>query len=237
MADIDPVTHLRSRGTMDSELSQNLCEAAAKKRPLSVIMADIDHFKRVNDTHGHQKGDSVLAEVAARIASVAEGKGLAYRYGGEELVVLLGNHSTQEAIAVAERMRRELESAQIAGLAVTASFGVSTFPEHGGNSAEVIKAADTALYDAKNRGRNLVRVFGEPEPAKAPRQPERKLPVPGSLTERQKDELRKQYFRSHSIRCPEDDAALDVQEITQASAHPITRLLVWCKLCGLSGEL
>jgi diguanylate cyclase (GGDEF)-like protein len=233
----DALTKLWNRGCFDSELPHNIAEEERTKQPLSLIMVDIDHFKEVNDTHGHLKGDDVLAGVASCILSVTKNKGRVYRYGGEEIVVILNNYDTQEAIAVAERIRRTLESTPIADISVTASFGVGTFPDHGGNSTEIIKAADTALYDAKNRGRNLVRVVGEPEPPKdKKREPERKLPSPGALTEQQKRELRRQYFMGVSIRCPRDRAILEVHETTEVG-KPTTGLLIWCKMCGLSETL
>lgn len=234
----DSLTQLGTREAMDSELSQALVEATSRKCPLSLVMMDIDHFKKVNDTHGHPKGDAVLAETAARIISVAEGKGRAYRYGGEEIAILLPNHNTQEAIAVAERARRTLEDAPIGGLTVTASFGVATSPDHGNASAGIVKAADAALYDAKDRGRNLVRVYGEPPPAQPDkaREPERKPPTPGSLTDEEKDQLRLEYFRTHQILCPKDGAILAVSE-SHAIGKPTASLLIQCKYCGLVERL
>lgn len=237
MADRDALTGLWARGTLDAELPGSLSHAATAKCPLSVVMIDLDHFKRINDTHGHQTGDAVLSAIAACIDSVADGKGRVYRYGGEEIVMMLPNHTTQEAIAVAERVRREIESAPIAGIGVTASLGVSTYPDHATDPVGIIKCADVALYDAKNRGRNLVRIFGEPAPPKEKtRSPDRKLPTPGSLTERQRDDLRRQYFRTHVIYCPTDRAVLQVQEMN-ALGVTTPHLLVWCKLCGLTQEL
>ncbi len=236
MSDRDALTQLWTRGCFDSELVQNLADAERAKQPLSLIMIDIDHFKVVNDTHGHQKGDEVLAGVAACILSIIGNKGRVYRYGGEEMAVVLDNYEIREAIAVAERIRRQLELIPIVGISISASFGVGTFPDHGRSITEIIKAADTALYDAKNRGRNLVRVFGEPEPKDKKREPERKLPSPGSLTEKQKSELRQQYFRGVEIKCPKDGAILEVRESTeigQATVH----LFIWCKMCGLNERL
>lgn len=132
------------------------------------------------------------------------------------MVVILDNYDTQEASAVAERIRRNLEATPISDISVTASLGVGTFPDHGGSSAEIIKAADTALYDAKNRGLNLVRIFGEPEPPKDKiREPERKLPSGSALTEDEKGMLREQYFRGDGIKCPRDKAILEVHESTE----------------------
>lgn len=230
----DSLTKLLTRGDFDAELPQTLADAERANRPLSLIIVDIDHFKNVNDTYGHQKGDEVLAGVAACIASVVENKGRVYRYGGEEIVVVLNNHNIQEATTVAERARRQLESERIADISVTASFGVSTFPDHGRSSADIIRAADTALYDAKNRGRNLVRISGEPEPPKDQvREPERKLPSHGVLTEKEKSMLREQYFRGVTIRCPRDRAILKVNEFTEIGKATAS-LHIWCKMCGLT---
>lgn len=201
-------------------------------------MIDIDHFKAVNDTHGHAAGDLVLKGVARIIRSVVEGKGEAYRYGGEEMMTLLPNHSKEEALAVAERIRRTLESHEEQGIRVTASFGVATVGEHGNDAASLLKAADTALYDAKKRGRNLVRFFGEPEPVfpERIREPERKAPVPGGLTADQKRFLRKQYLQGRTIKCLKDLTPLEVVDITDDDSVG-REFLVTCPLCGQSEEL
>jgi diguanylate cyclase (GGDEF)-like protein len=236
VADRDALTKLLTRGAFESEFPLRIDDAMKSSSPLSVVMVDIDYFKAVNDRYGHQKGDEVLIGVAASISSVVEGKGMVYRYGGEELVIVLFNHSIQEAIAVAERARRELESAEINGLKVTASFGVSTFPYHGKNNTELINGADSALYDAKNKGRNLVRVFNEPAPVQKVREPKKRLPEHGTLSEKEMTDLRSNYFRSLRIFCPKDEAILDVTEITEPGvATP--KLLIWCKLCGLREEI
>jgi diguanylate cyclase (GGDEF)-like protein len=235
MEDQDALTKLWSRGKFDSEFAQCFTEATNSGRPLSLVMADIDHFKAVNDTYGHQVRDTVLARVAECIATIAEGKGRVYRYGGEEIALVLNNHDVREATAVAERARRKLESIQIKNISVTASFGVGTFPDHGHTGAEIIKAADTALYDAKNRGRNLVRVFKEPPPTDKAREPERKLPKPGAFTEEQKAQLRQQHFQGYHIRCQRDGAILSVKEITEIGSAT-ARLIVSCKMCGLIEE-
>jgi diguanylate cyclase (GGDEF)-like protein len=201
-------------------------------------MVDIDHFKKVNDTHGHPKGDAVLIETAAAIISIVEGKGRAYRYGGEEIAILLPNHNTQEAIAVAERARRTLEGAPISGLTITASFGIGVFPDHGSTDAELVSAADKALYDAKNRGRNLVRAFGEPPPAQPDkaREPERKPPTPGGLTEEEKERLRLLHFRGQAITCPNDGAILRVNE-SQTIGSARATLFAHCRMCGWNQQL
>lgn len=232
----DALTQLWTRGKMDSELPQHLAEATKTARPLSLILVDIDHFKYVNDTHGHQMGDTVLTAVAALIVAATTGKGQVYRYGGEEMLIVLPNHDVQEATVVAERARRELASAQIGGLTVTASFGVGTFPDHGSSISGLIKAADTAMYDAKNRGRNLVRVSGEPAPqADKPRVPERKLPQPGVLTDEEQQNIRNRHFAGFDVRCPKDGALLRVQEIGSLGSATVD-LVVQCKSCGLTDQ-
>jgi diguanylate cyclase (GGDEF)-like protein len=205
--------------------------------PLSLIMADIDHFKAVNDTYGHPKGDDVLKEVAACVASTVEGKGLAFRYGGEEMTIVLPNHDQHEATAVAERIRVTVDARRPGGLTVTASFGVATFPAHAATWEELLSQADAAMYDAKNRGRNLVRVHGDAEPlTPTERAPSRRQPEPGGLTEAEAEAVRKEYFVEHLVRCPRDGAILDVRELGEMGRSTVT-LHVWCKLCGLQEEV
>jgi len=228
---------LLDRASFDADIARDVEQALRMPNPLALVFVDIDHFKCVNDTHGHQKGDAVLRGVTGRITAVAQGKGAVYRYGGEEIVLVLPNHTTEEAIAVAERARREIENQPFDGVAVTASFGLGVLGEHATTCAELIKAADAAVYDAKNRGRNLVRVFGEPEPPKAgPREPKRRKPEPGRLTEKQRSQMRSNHFQGCRIVCPEDGAILDVRELnTMGSA---TRgLLIYCPMCGLNEGL
>ena len=120
------------------------------------MLADIDHFKKVNDAHGHQAGDAVFRDVAARLESVALGKGRVYRYGGEEITIILRNHSVAEGLAVAERARRHIEKDPIHGISVSMSFGLASFPDHASDAEGLVRCADQALYDAKNRGRKTL---------------------------------------------------------------------------------
>lgn len=112
--------------------------------------------RKVNDTSGHQAGDAVLTELARRLKKTVSGKGFAYRYGGEEFAVILPNHTTDEALAVAERVRRSVEGEAVGGLSVTSSYGVALVPAHASTIEQWLKKADEALYDAKHLGRNLV---------------------------------------------------------------------------------
>jgi len=133
------------------------CEAAARySAPLSLVMVDIDHFKKVNDTHGHLAGDRVLKGVADVIRRSVRGKSgeSAYRYGGEELAILLPRLPLAKAAQVAERVRAAIEARPIAGIAVTASLGVAQYAT--GAYEQLVARADAALYAAKKGGRNRV---------------------------------------------------------------------------------
>lgn len=156
---IDAVTGIFERGKLDTDLAK-IGDRKSDDSPVSFAMIDLDHFKTFNDNYGHAAGDEILRAVAQKIATVVRGKGEAYRYGGEELSVVLPNHSLTEATAVAERIRNEIASIRIASLAdcsVTASLGVATIPETSENAETLSLDADRALYEAKHSGRNRVR--------------------------------------------------------------------------------
>jgi diguanylate cyclase (GGDEF)-like protein len=140
--------------------------------PLSLVMLDIDKFKSVNDTYGHQQGDRVLVEVARVMHRLSRDVDLPARYGGEEMAVVLPQTDLRGAEQLAERMRVAIESLQIQRLdgggllPITASFGVASFPAIAGDKTALIAAADAALYRAKRGGRNRVE---RAEPATATR--------------------------------------------------------------------
>jgi diguanylate cyclase (GGDEF)-like protein len=134
--------------------------AARYGEPLSLIMVDVDHFKKVNDTHGHVAGDKVLKGVAEILRKKVRG-GSAYRYGGEEMAVLLPKAGLEGAVQVAERLRAAIEAHKIAGVKVTASFGVAQFEAGLADPPALVEKADAALYRAKESGRN--RVVGAPD--------------------------------------------------------------------------
>ncbi len=163
LAETDGLTSLYNRGYLESILPQFFDEARQTGLPLSVIFADIDHFKKINDNYGHQVGDSILIAVARILKSAMRASDIAARYGGEEFVCLLPNTPVEGTQMVAERLRTAVASASHKGennqeINVTASFGCATFsPEHGFSSpAEFLEEADRCLYAAKHMGRNRV---------------------------------------------------------------------------------
>jgi len=160
--DLLPCLYRRRIFDMDLQTFANQASSAA---PLGLVMVDIDHFKAFNDSHGHPTGDAVLKAVAGLLAARSKGKGKAYRYGGEEFVLLLPNYTADECVALAESIRRRLEAAPLTenGLQVTASLGIAVLPDHTSDAKTLVELADKALYKAKELGRNLVRVAGEPD--------------------------------------------------------------------------
>ncbi len=155
--ELDVLLPIANRRAYEEQLS-HYAAAATENNPLSLVLVDVDHFKSFNDNHGHEVGDSVLVEIAKVLRAVTTGQGDAFRYGGEELVMLLPNHTLREAESVAERARRSIESIQLPGLdeTITASFGVATLPQTTTDASQFFKQADEALYTSKNDGRNRV---------------------------------------------------------------------------------
>ena len=156
----DPLTGLANRRAFDDALAQEVARAAAAGAPLAVVALDVDHFKRVNDAHGHAAGDAVLAEVAARAHAALRGGDLLARVGGEEFAAILPGASLAQAREAAERIRARIAAAPIlaagASLAVTASLGCASLSpdDRGGDS--LLARADARLYEAKAAGRDRV---------------------------------------------------------------------------------
>jgi len=157
----DPLTGLHNRRYMESHLGSLVTQATQSGQTLSILVADIDYFKKVNDTYGHDAGDNVLREFATRLRRNTRGIDLACRLGGEEFVIIMPDTELPRALQVAERLRACIASepfqvnAEIA-LEVTASVGVSTLERREDTPETLFKRADTALYSAKRRGRNRV---------------------------------------------------------------------------------
>jgi diguanylate cyclase (GGDEF)-like protein len=168
-ADHDDLLPLLRRKSFDQDLSKFLVDAESAATPVALLMIDVDHFKRVNDDHGHQVGDEALKSVASAVKHVVSGKGRAYRYGGEEMAVLAINLDAAEAVALGERIRKEIgrEKRTSKALEITVSVGVAVYPIHASDARTLVARADGALYRAKNDGRNLTRV-GDEEGSLAP---------------------------------------------------------------------
>jgi diguanylate cyclase (GGDEF)-like protein len=157
----DPLTKLFNRRYLEETLVRELANGKRTSQKLGLVMIDIDHFKKYNDTHGHDAGDFVLAEIANLIRSKLRSGDIACRYGGEELVLVMPGASKEVAANRAQLVRELVEKhaflykgQDLSG--VTVSMGVSNYPEDGDNASLLMKAADTALYRAKDEGRNCV---------------------------------------------------------------------------------
>lgn len=232
--EIDELTGLFRRGAFDLGLADCFNDSSTSEEPITLIMVDLDKFKSINDTHGHPCGDEVLQVVAGIIKQTVGAKGRCYRYGGEEISILLKNYTADEAASLAERIRLRIESSQVGSkqLAVTASFGIAESPAHARTATDILKAADTALYEAKSLGRNLVRITGEPKPTPtSPRAVTRKQPDPNTLTEKEAETIRAHYFTYHHAFCPREGAQLRIIE-SDATDQLTPSLFVRCALCG-----
>jgi diguanylate cyclase (GGDEF)-like protein len=166
MAAIDVLTGLFNRRHLFARIGSEFARAERAvrrhepKEDIGFILVDIDHFKAINDTHGHQAGDEVLKQFSTRLKSLIRAYDVIGRYGGEEFLVMLPNTNAAEATVVAERMRRVLAETPIiigsATILVTASLGVASAPESGADAETAIHRADECLYRAKAAGRNRV---------------------------------------------------------------------------------
>ncbi|WP_075289146.1 PleD family two-component system response regulator [Pararhizobium arenae] len=162
LAVTDGLTGLHNRRYLDNHLKILVERAIARGRPLSVCITDIDRFKSVNDTYGHDAGDDVLREFARRVRATVRGADLACRYGGEEFVVVMPDTPADVATLIAERLRGIVEGQPFALaeastlLNITASLGIATLNLAGDTPESLLKRADTALYQAKANGRNQV---------------------------------------------------------------------------------
>ena len=162
----DSMTHLSNHQHFLEILSQEVSRAERYKHPLSLLMADIDHFKAINDNYGHLAGDRVIKAVAGTLQHEIRESDHVARYGGEEFAIILPDTKIQDAYVAAERIRKAIESLIIKYeenlIHFTMSFGMASFQiEEGTASHELIKRADSALYQAKKKGRNQCCVFGE----------------------------------------------------------------------------
>ena len=164
----DPLTGLFNRRYLEEALNQQLSRVSRTLHPLGVIMLDIDHFKQVNDTYGHPMGDALLSEMGQLLKSHVRAEDIACRYGGEEFIMIMPDASLEATQERAEFLRQAIKTLRVqkGGLSlegVTLSLGVAVYPEHGRTKESVLRAADAALYRAKQAGRNQVMVAENPK--------------------------------------------------------------------------
>ncbi len=160
-AQLDPLTNCYNRNYLTAALGDEVERWNSQSRPLSLIMLDIDHFKNVNDHHGHQVGDRVLCEIADICTANLRGADRICRYGGEEFAIVLPDTDHREAGIVAERIRQAVRQAQFKtarDVNVTVSLGVAEMSEVYSSPDALLRAADNALYRSKHSGRNQVNV-------------------------------------------------------------------------------
>ncbi|MBI4864677.1 MAG: sensor domain-containing diguanylate cyclase [Candidatus Riflebacteria bacterium] len=172
LAITDGLTQLHIHRYFQQRLKEEIARARRFRHPVSLVMLDIDHFKRFNDTYGHQQGDLVLITVARVIRTSIREVDIAARYGGEEFSVICPETNREEAAILAERLRQRVEETSVpsaAGpLSVTISLGVASFPTDGATQEQLIRIADTALYEAKENGRNRVVLAASQPPGPPP---------------------------------------------------------------------
>jgi diguanylate cyclase (GGDEF)-like protein len=167
----DGLTGLYLQRYFRQRVKEEFYRAERTHSPLSLMILDIDHFKRINDTYGHQAGDAVLAGIAERVLAKARKVDLTARYGGDEFVILLPDTAAEDALLLAERLHQAVSSEPLMlandnSVNLTVSIGVATYPTHASSIDELIRRADEALYWIKSHGRNRIRLYSFEIPAK-----------------------------------------------------------------------
>jgi diguanylate cyclase (GGDEF)-like protein len=163
----DELTGVANRRLLMERLTREIDRARRGERPLTALMLDLDHFKRVNDELGHAAGDQVLRAVARAVLDGVRRVDTVGRYGGEEFVVLLPEVSKAQGLTVAEKLRTTVHDLEPGGIRLTVSIGVAAFPQDATNGAELVEAADRALFAAKRSGRDRVVAFEREQVAQA----------------------------------------------------------------------
>ncbi|MFA5338288.1 MAG: diguanylate cyclase [Candidatus Omnitrophota bacterium] len=155
-AHTDTLTSLWNHGFFQYKLDEELLKAKSKNYPISILMIDLDDFKKFNDTYGHIQGDEALRKVSEQLKKTAREIDIICRYGGEEFSVILPFTNKDEALGIAETLRNNLADNNIAGYKFTVSIGLSNYPQDGQEKDVLIRKADMALYKAKREGKNKV---------------------------------------------------------------------------------
>ncbi|MCZ7663729.1 MAG: diguanylate cyclase [Thermoleophilia bacterium] len=170
----DPLTNLYNRRFFEKRAREEVARALRHQQPVTLLMLDVDRFKSINDVYGHQTGDKVLQTVAKHLRDSVRQSDICGRYGGEEFVLLLPNTPGRNAVFLADRLRSGVGDIMYTGLgipgdvAITISGGVATCPRDATTLEELVGRADTALYEAKNAGRNRIVQAGIPDPPLEP---------------------------------------------------------------------
>jgi diguanylate cyclase (GGDEF)-like protein len=159
-ASTDALTGLPNKRAIQDTTKRMAAQASRTVAPLSAIVFDLDHFKQINDTFGHERGDDVLAAVGAVLSATVRASDFVGRNGGEEFIMLLPDTDADRALVVAEKLRAAIGEIDVAGVqrAITVSLGIAAIPEHAGDGDQLVRSADRALYIAKTNGRNRTEI-------------------------------------------------------------------------------
>jgi diguanylate cyclase (GGDEF)-like protein len=153
----DVLTGIYNRYKFSQEINKEISRTKRYNLPLGLIMFDIDHFKQINDTYGHQTGDEVLKELCSLVKEIIRETDIFARWGGEEFMILCPHTNNQKIMVFAERIRKKIEEHKFSyGVKITISLGVSMYSNKEKDDKELLKRTDTALYKAKHKGRNCV---------------------------------------------------------------------------------
>jgi len=163
LAKVDKLTGLHNRQYFDKVSKDEFTKTKERNLDFSILFIDIDHFKNVNDTYGHKKGDDALRTIAQLIYASCRKSDFVARYGGEEIVVILPNTISRDAVSVSREINNIVakQTKKLLGIRITVSIGVATYPGDGENLKKILENADKALYQAKKSGRNRVFKFDE----------------------------------------------------------------------------
>jgi diguanylate cyclase len=159
---LDSLTQAYNRRAIQYLMEKEIARSGRANLPISILMIDVDRFKSINDTHGHAAGDVVLKYVAKTAAGQLRDQDLIGRYGGDEFLVVLPDTTELEALKIAERMRSKIEQTEIVigkrSVTTTLSIGVAELDRNAPDQQELIRRADAAMYESKNRGSNRVQL-------------------------------------------------------------------------------
>ncbi len=157
---VDELTGIHNRRYLREQIEPQIDEWISSRTPFSVVLVDIDHFKEINDVHGHIKGDAIIMEFADFLRKAMRGSDFIIRYGGDEFVCIMPRTSKHDSESVYRRLLSVLRGKDFAGLNLTVSAGIAAFPDEGSSFEVILKCADSALYDAKRSGRDQISVRG-----------------------------------------------------------------------------